>query len=248
MQYAFLFYESVGDMSARTGADAAAYWGGWGAYHQALVDANAVTGGSILDTSDTSSTVRVRDERQSVQDGPFADSKEELGGFMLIEAANLDAALEWAARCPAAATGAVEVRPIMPIDEPGEGASPSDEEPSKPTHALLLFDAEDPGDASAEEQEQVFAQYMAYTEALVEAGAMRGGEALEPSHTATTVRLRDGQRLVQDGPYADSKEQLGGYYLLAVSSAEEAAAWAAKCPAASTGAVEVRPTGTMPDM
>ena len=84
----------------------------------------------------------------------------------------------------------------------------------------------------------------AYTKALIDAGVMRGGNALKPSYTATTVRLRDGQREVQDGPYADTKEHLGGYYLIEVPDLDEALAWAARNPAASTGAVEVRPVVT----
>ena len=84
----------------------------------------------------------------------------------------------------------------------------------------------------------------AYTQALIDAGVMRGGNALKPSFTATTVRLRDGHREVQDGPYADTKEHLGGYYLIEVPDLNEALAWAARNPAASTGAVEVRPVLT----
>lgn len=88
------------------------------------------------------------------------------------------------------------------------------------------------------------AAWGAYTQALINAGVMRGGNALKPSYTATTVRLRDGQREVQDGPYADTKEHLGGYYLIEVPDLDEALAWAARSPAASTGAVEVRPVFT----
>lgn len=84
----------------------------------------------------------------------------------------------------------------------------------------------------------------AYTQALIDAGVMRGGNALKPSFTASTVRVRDGQRDVQDGPYADTKEQLGGYFLIEVPDLDEALAWAARNPAASTGAVEVRPVLT----
>jgi hypothetical protein len=85
----------------------------------------------------------------------------------------------------------------------------------------------------------------AYTQALIEAGVMRGGNALKPSFTATTVRLRDGKRHVQDGPYADTKENLGGYYIIEVADLDEALTWAAKNPAASSGAVEVRPVFMM---
>lgn len=84
----------------------------------------------------------------------------------------------------------------------------------------------------------------AYTQALIDAGVMRGGNALKPSFTASTVRVRDGQREVQDGPYADTKEHLGGYFVIEVAHLDEALAWAARNPAASTGAVEVRPVFT----
>lgn len=81
----------------------------------------------------------------------------------------------------------------------------------------------------------------AYTQALIAAGVMRGGSALRPALTATTVRVRDGRREVHDGPYADTKEHLGGFYIIDVADLDEALAWAAKNPAASSGAVEVRP-------
>ncbi len=81
----------------------------------------------------------------------------------------------------------------------------------------------------------------AYTKAMVDAGVMRSGNALKPGYTGTTVRLRDGRRDVQDGPYADSKEELGGYYIIDVPDLDAALQWAALNPAAAYGAVEVRP-------
>ena len=83
--------------------------------------------------------------------------------------------------------------------------------------------------------------WMAYFGAMGEAGIVRGGEELQPNHTATTVRLRDGKRLVQDGPYADVKEQLGGFAIVEVDDLDTALEWAARSPAATTGCVEVRP-------
>jgi hypothetical protein len=82
---------------------------------------------------------------------------------------------------------------------------------------------------------------MAYTKALMESGMMLGGNALQPSLTATTVRVRDGKTQVLDGPFADTKEQLGGYYLIDAPDLDTALEWAARCPGASFGAMEVRP-------
>jgi len=97
----------------------------------------------------------------------------------------------------------------------------------------------------AEPAETRYAPWIAYTQALREAGAMVGGNQLAPPATATTVRLRDGRRQVQDGPVAASKEQLGGYYIIEAADLDAALDWAARCPAAAHGSVEVRPLGGM---
>lgn len=83
--------------------------------------------------------------------------------------------------------------------------------------------------------------WAAYIGAIRGSGVVRSGNGLQPPHTATVVRVRDGARLVQDGPYADSKEQLGGYFIIDVPDLDQALEWAARSPAASEGSVEVRP-------
>jgi hypothetical protein len=83
--------------------------------------------------------------------------------------------------------------------------------------------------------------YAKYTQHLIESGAMKGGEALQPTSTATAVRLRQGQRLVTDGPFAETKEALGGFYVVEARDLDEAIELAAKCPGARTGSIEVRP-------
>jgi hypothetical protein len=95
------------------------------------------------------------------------------------------------------------------------------------------------------EQEQGVAAYMAYTEALTKAGVMAGSNRLQPSSAATTVRMVDGKAQVLDGPYIDSKEQLGGYFVIDVADLDAAISWAARCPASSHGVVEVRPFWNM---
>ncbi len=95
--------------------------------------------------------------------------------------------------------------------------------------------------AALREQAPDMDAWSAYTKAMIEAGVMRGGNALKPGYTGATVRLRDGRRDVHDGPYSDSKEELGGYYIIEVPDLDTALHWAARNPAASFGAVEVRP-------
>jgi len=96
------------------------------------------------------------------------------------------------------------------------------------------------------EQERGVAAYRAYTEALKAAGVWVGSNRLQNVDTATTVRLVEGKSQVLDGPYVDSKEQLGGYYLVDVPDLDAALSWAARCPGASHGTIEVRPVWAMP--
>lgn len=98
---------------------------------------------------------------------------------------------------------------------------------------------------SQQEMSQTYAAYMAYTEALKQAGAWVAGDRLQPTNTATTVRVVDGKTQVLDGPYAETKEQLGGYYLINVPDLDAALSWAARCPGASHGTIEVRPIWAM---
>jgi hypothetical protein len=114
MQFALLIYESAEAFAARKNGDNDPYIGAWRAYHKALEEAGIFVGGDPLEVPDTATTVRLKDEKERVQDGPYADTKEQLGGVTVLELPSLDAALEWAARCPAASTGAVEVRPLAP--------------------------------------------------------------------------------------------------------------------------------------
>jgi hypothetical protein len=94
---------------------------------------------------------------------------------------------------------------------------------------------------SKAEQEQGIAAYTAYTDALAKAGVLTGFSRLQPSSAATTVRMANGKSQVLDGPYVDSKEQLGGYFLIDVADLDAALSWAARCPAVNHGVVEVRP-------
>jgi hypothetical protein len=115
------------------------------------------------------------------------------------------------------------------------------------TYTILIYETPDELAARTEarRKDAYWGAYRAYTVALREAGVMIGGHALQPPAAATTVRQRDGQRRVQDGPYAEAKEQLGGYYVIDVPDLDRALEWAARCPAAASGAVEVRPNLAM---
>ena len=96
-------------------------------------------------------------------------------------------------------------------------------------------------DRSAEEQEKMFADYMTFTNKVAEAGVMEAGAPLLETNTATTVRVRDGKASNTDGPFAETKEQLGGYYILDCKDLDQALGFAAEIPGARNGSIEVRP-------
>ena len=110
---------------------------------------------------------------------------------------------------------------------------------------LIYTGAEGEAAFQAQPAETRYAPWIAYTKALQEAGAMVSGNELAPPATATSVRIRQGQRQVQDGPHAETKEMLGGYYIIEAPDLDRALDWAARCPAAAYGTIEVRPLGGM---
>jgi hypothetical protein len=113
-------------------------------------------------------------------------------------------------------------------------------------YLLLIYSNEAAAQAASKAQtDQMIAAYGAYTEAVTKAGILAGSNRLQRSTAASTVRVANGKTQVLDGPYAESKEQLAGYYMIDVPDLDAALSWAARCPGASHGAVEVRPIWAM---
>lgn len=117
MNYTILIYETPADFAARADSDPKkreAYWAAWPPYSKALKDAGIFVSGAGLQPPDSATTLKFRDGRRLVQDGPYADTKEQLGGFFIIDVPDLDTALDWAARIPHAAGRTFEIRPNLP--------------------------------------------------------------------------------------------------------------------------------------
>ncbi len=115
-------------------------------------------------------------------------------------------------------------------------------------YMLLIYS--EPGAEALDPQfdpETAMGEWFEYTQRLVDAGVLVSGEPLQGTETATTVRVRSGDRTVTDGPFAETKEVLGGYYLVDVDTVEDAQAWAAAMPAARYGSIEVRPLMPLPE-
>jgi hypothetical protein len=121
-----------------------------------------------------------------------------------------------------------------------DGRAPREDEPMK--YLLLIYENEAAFAKIPEaEQGKIFEEYMTYTRNIKKGGQYIGGEALEPVATATTVRVKNGKTVTTDGPFAETKEQLGGYYLVEAKNLDEAIQLAAGIPASRTGSIEVRP-------
>lgn len=119
MQFMLIHKETAADLAQRANPETApAYWGAWNAYIGALGQAGVIVHGNGLQEPNNGTQVRVRDGKRVIHDGPYADTKEHLGGYFIIEVPSLDDALEWAARSPSAATGTTEVRPVLVMSAP----------------------------------------------------------------------------------------------------------------------------------
>jgi hypothetical protein len=111
-------------------------------------------------------------------------------------------------------------------------------------YILLIYgDEREWTSMSKEEMAKIYEQHGAYSDAMVKADVMRGGYELQPVATATSLRFTNGKAKTYDGPFAETKEQLGGYYIIEVDTLDQAIEWAEKMPAMGSGTVEIRPLG-----
>jgi hypothetical protein len=205
--------------------------------------------GKFLDASPlqpvrTAATVRVRDGRALVTDGPFAETTEQLGGYYVLDLADLDEAIAVAARLPPAAKGTVEIRPLVELEglPPGRRLLAAGGAGPRTPFLLLCYDDEAAWAAAGPPAlGEAQAQAAALARRLADEGRYLSASPLHPSATATCVRVRDGRRVITDGPFAETHEVLGGYYLILAEDRAAALRVAAQHPGTRVGAVEVRP-------
>lgn len=199
----------------------------------------------------TAVSIRVRNQQSLVTTGPFAETTEQLGGFFLIDVPHLDDAIAVAARLPAAKKGTVEVRPVFLLDGlPSERFSETTQPSGCTSRYMLLcyddaaaWDAAGPAALRSAQSEAV-----ELTHQLNARGQFISASPLHPVSNATSIRIRDGRRLVTDGPFAETREFLGGYYMLALRDLNEAISIAALHPGARVGTVEIRRLFDLPNL
>jgi hypothetical protein len=193
--------------------------------------------GSRLRPTGDATTVRIRSDEVIVTDGPFAETKEQVAGYDVLECDTLEDALAWAAQHPTALAGSIEVRALM--GDPPRATLPDPKKSTK-RYLLLVCVGEDVQLTPEESQRMGPAtdQWIATAE---KTDARLFGNQLEPVSVARTVRVRDGEVMVTDGPFAETKEQIAGFDILECRDLDVALDLAALHPVARIGAMEVRP-------
>lgn len=189
----------------------------------------------------TAACVRIRNGTPLVTVGPFAETTEQLGGFFLIDVPNLDEAITVASRLPSAHKGTIEIRPVHRLYglPSNRFAEPLPHDWTR--YMLLCYDDEQAWQkAGPVALRDAQAEAVALTHQLAARGQYVAASPLHPTSTATSVQIRHGKRIITDGPFAETREYLGGYYMIDVRDLNDAIAIAALHPGATVGSVEVR--------
>ncbi len=206
---------------------------------------------SPLHSVTTATCVRVRNGKPLITDGPFAETTEQLGGYYIIDVADRDEVIAIAGSLPPATKGTVEIRPLLPL--PAPLSLPVRQERQQTANAavehidyILLMYAEE-GAWPPEEHAPALAESVEICHQLHAKGQFVSAAPLQSPETAVCVRIRNGNRVVVDGPFAETKEQLGGYFLIRVANLDEAMAIASRIPGSRRGIAEIRPLYPLPE-
>jgi hypothetical protein len=201
----------------------------------------------------TGSTLRLRNGEQLVTAGPFAETTEQLGGFYLLDVATQEEAVAVAKRLPPAKKGTVEVRPVREVkDLPPEKVTPGDigdsgTPPGLKRYMIFCYHEEAFwANAGEEAYSEALGEAIALCRRFASEGKYLSASPLLPSTTAKSVRVRNDRPTVTDGPFAETREVLGGYYMILAKDQAEALAVAAQTPGARDGSCEVRQVFDLP--
>jgi hypothetical protein len=191
--------------------------------------------GSRLRPTADATTIKIRDGELIITDGPYADTKEQVAGYDVLECASLDEAVRWAGRHPHSWLGSIEVR-ALPDGAPAVAALP---EPGDGRIQYMMLVCTDP--AVDPREFETIEPVDPWVAELDGRGVRLYGSELEPPDHARTVRVRDSRAIVTDGPFAETKEQIAGFDVLECADLDEAIEVAGRHPMARLGILEVRP-------
>jgi hypothetical protein len=241
MHYVLMIHAAESRYATMTPARAEGVMQAYGQYSKDLWATGRAGDCAALESSQSATTVQVRDGKRLVKDGPFAEVREQLGGYYTFEANSEEEAFAWAAKIPDAEGGTIEVRPLVPS---GTDAGPGKAKEAKgqQEYLLLIYEAEARWATLSEaEASAIFAGYRAFGASIKASGQFIAGAQLDATRSAKCVRNEGGTRQIKDGPFTETREQLGGYYRVFARNLDEAVDMACKIPAAEMGTIEVRP-------
>ena len=230
MRY-MLIHAADPELASKWDDEAQASFSSW--IEETIRSGVSIEGGPLRLDADAT-TVKVRDGQLVVTDGPYAETKEQVAGYDVLECASMDEAVRWAGRHPHSWLGSVEVRalpdraPAVPLPEPGEG---------KVRYMMLVCTDPAVGPREFARIEPVDP----WVDEMNGRGVRLYGSELEPPGSARTVRVRDSRAIVTDGPFAETKEQIAGFDVLECADLDEAIEVASRHPMARLGMLEVRP-------
>jgi hypothetical protein len=193
--------------------------------------------GSRLRPSSDATTVRIRQGELLVSDGPFAETKEQIAGFDVLECANIDEAVRWASKHPTLTMGSIEVRPLLD----GPPPMPLPEQRKDTMRYLLIVGLGEDFHMGPQDGAEMGPATDAWVEEMDGRRARLFGSQLEGPERARTMRRKGAQLMVTDGPFAETKEQIAGFDVLECADLDEALEVAAKHPMAKFGMLELRP-------
>jgi hypothetical protein len=241
MHYVLMIHTAESRFATLSKEQSATVMQDYGQFTKSLFDSGKAGDCAALEPSSTATHVQMRDGKRIVKDGPFAETREQLGGYYVVDAASEEEALAWAAKIPGAAFGTIEVRPVPPSDAKG-APPPKPAAKGQKEYLLLIYEAEARWAKLSEAEAQAeFGRYMAFSESIIATGHFLAGEQLDTVKKAKCVSVDGGKRIVRDGPFAETREQLGGYYRVFARDLDAALAMAVRIPAAASGTIEVRP-------
>jgi hypothetical protein len=241
MDYVLLIYSAENRL--RTDEERSSNMKAYVEFSRDLAASGRMGDAAPLDPITTATTVRIRGGKRVVTDGPFAETREQLGGYYVVKTKDVDEACDIAEKIPDAHGGSIEVRPVLDLGPAGvDQGSPAKSASDDKEYILLIHEDEnvwkDFGDKARSE---MFERYGHFTRSIIEKGQYVAGAPLVSASKAKTVRVPADKRIITDGPFAETREQLGGYYRVRAANLDVALDIAARIPAAETGSIEVRP-------
>jgi hypothetical protein len=241
MNYVLMIHAAEARFATMTKASIEAVMQAYGTFTKDLMGTGRAGDCAALEATSTATSVQIRDGKRIVKDGPFAETREQLGGYYAFNAENDAEAHAWAARIPDAKGGTIEVRPVVEMTSSPIESAKVDPKAFK-EYLLLVYEAESNWASLSEaEQGAIFQRYGEFSKSLRAAGQFLAGEQLDTIQKAKSVSVDGDRRVVRDGPFAETREQLGGYYRVLARDLDEAIKLATRIPAVETGTIEIRP-------